>query len=85
MAEATPSAATRRLIRSATTQGRTTTRAVLAFATAARQAVRAFDAEVNPLDLSDDDYELVSRASGLAFLFDLVEGMRETLAGVTAA
>ncbi|HEX2040726.1 MAG TPA: hypothetical protein VHF47_13460 [Acidimicrobiales bacterium] len=89
MAEATtakaPSHATRKTIVHATDRGLELEQEVEAFAVHASEALEAFTEDVGPLNLSDKRYELVAAASGLAGLFNLVERMRETLDGVTAA
>ncbi|HEX2040911.1 MAG TPA: hypothetical protein VHF47_14400 [Acidimicrobiales bacterium] len=89
MAKATatqaPSHATRCAIVQATNRGVELEQEVETFAVHAREAGDAFTEDVGPLGLSDEHYELVASASGLAGLFDLVERMRETLAEATAA
>lgn len=77
------SANTRRLIRKARNRGLMTEASVALFANRAKKAVRAFDAEVNPLHLSDEDYAEVVRTSGLEHLLRAARIMEHFLSSVT--
>ena len=83
MAEATtaeaPSYATRKTIVQVTDRGIELEREVEAFAIHAQEAKDAFNAEVDPLHLPDEQYALVTGASGLSGLLDTARRMQEVL------
>ncbi len=72
-----PSDETRARIAAVLEQAHEVKRAVIRFTVPARDAIAAFDGEVNPHHLPDDDYETVAQESGLTDLMMAV--------GVTAA
>lgn len=89
MAEATapggPSHYLRSLIVRATDDGTQLAReAMLGFVEAVRQTKTDFAAGVEPLGLSDREYELVAQACGLKGLLDLADGLESMLSEVTA-
>jgi hypothetical protein len=83
MADATtnevPSRATRLLIAMAHEEGQRAAQVVAVYLPYAEQAIAAFDAEVNPLDLDDDTYERVERESGLHALLQQATDMEAGL------
>src|SRR5437660_11141340 len=72
---AVPSPATRRRIRWALRTGAPVEGAVRRFAEAARRAIDAFDAEIDPLHLPNVDYEVVVNESGLRGVLGLADRM----------
>ncbi|MHB8664203.1 MAG: hypothetical protein ACYDH6_16105 [Acidimicrobiales bacterium] len=52
------------------------------FARATRNALAAFDREIDPLHLPDDAYQAAAHESGLRAVLDLAEQMAETLSSL---
>lgn len=86
MAEATavPFLATRRRIRRAMRTGAPAEAAIRRLTEAARRAVDAFDAEVEPLHLPNVEYEAVVDESGLRGVLGLADRMTVHLPSVSA-
>lgn len=76
---------TRELIRRAVTAGLTANEAVSGFCSAARKALDAFDAEVGPRHLPDDDYEQVVQSSGLGAVLTGANRVERRLASLERA
>ena len=89
MAEATtrgvPSQALREYIARKTESGTRLGAEVVGFALPVRNARQWFARQVEPLELSDEDYEQMAAECGLTRLLDLTEGIGESLASVAAA
>ena len=86
MAEAT-SKYTSDLIKRAVEAGTNAEKAVARFRGLARQSIAAFDSDVNPLDLPDDEYRAVAEEAGVQTVFDLahrIEGHMQSLTGRAA-
>ena len=82
MAEAT-SKYTSNLLKQAVEAGRTAEKAVARFRGLARQSISAFDSDVDPLGLPDDEYRAIGEKAGVQTVFDLAQRIEDHMQSLT--